>query len=362
MSNLGSLFLYFCIFIVSTFCFSLYRYNNRVVSGFGISMAILIPVVLSGFRYGVGTDYNNYYNIFNVVKQTNWGGITRRLAGFNGEVSFLYFSKCFLTFLSIKQYFGFLTFISLSIFVKALLEQYNKYDITICYYLYLTLYFGESLNNVRQYIALSIGFYALKYIFKKKIIKFTLAIIIASLFHVTSLIMLPLYLLWDHNNIEIKPVYMSVPVLFSGIIVLCWKKILYFLVLIKIFSRERVQIYLASPGTQNRDFVVKVFLLLVLIIFFKYFKKANRNMRVYIYMYMIATILGAIGFMVGYAKRVAVYFGLPSVVVVAAIKSYIAKPISSKIYKFIVLTCSWLYFTLNYYVLRHTYLIPYNWK
>ena len=71
MDNLSSLILYLCVFSITMAFSYLYQRvqnsdNKHRKCGYAF-LTILPLVCLHGFRFGVGTDFFNYYNIFKVL-------------------------------------------------------------------------------------------------------------------------------------------------------------------------------------------------------------------------------------------------------------------------------------------------------
>ena len=62
--------------------------------------------------------------------------------------------------------------------------------------IFYLLFYNDSLNAMRQYLALSIGFFGLQYIFERKFFRFIFWIFLASLFHVSGWILILYYPLW----------------------------------------------------------------------------------------------------------------------------------------------------------------------
>ena len=80
-----------------------------------------------------------------------------------------------------------------ALFVSTTLYRYSK-NIAFSFLILLTFrYFPYSMTALRQGLALAIVFYSTRFIFEKKIIKFALAIVIASFAHKSALFLLPLY-------------------------------------------------------------------------------------------------------------------------------------------------------------------------
>jgi len=317
---------------------------------------------MSGFRFNVGTDYANYYYIFQRVKSSNWESLTHGLVGYNGETNFLLFSKIFLQVLSVKQYFGLLTLITIGIVTIVLIRQYSsaQYDTTLIYFLYVFLFFPESLNNIRQYLALSVLMIGYKYIFNNHFWKYLVIVLIAMFFHISAIVALPIYFFWNHKSgREIKKIYFAIPIIAAVWFILNWRQVISFLVSHGIFSEGRMAIYQSSMATNNYTFFVKALLLVLFAFFFRYFYD-DRDVKLYIYLFAIGTILSGIGFFVGHLKRLGLYYEIPCIFIIPALSRFFVPERSRTLYKTIVIILTMTYFCLLYYVLKNSNMIPYQ--
>ena len=177
-------------------------YDRRTTNGFQISkvacacfLAALPPMFVSAVRYNVGTDY--------VV--TYYTGFYRILEGNKfDKFEYGYYLLCKLIQLFTKNVFWVFA-ITAIIFVgftyKAIYELSDNIVISIIMLL-LTRNFFISMNVVRQFIAISILTYAIKYIIKKDLKKYIIFILLAMSFHASSIIFLPIYFI---GKIKIPP-------------------------------------------------------------------------------------------------------------------------------------------------------------
>ena len=88
--------------------------------------------------------------------------------------------------------FAVFAFATLVIFLKVFYEQSADFAITYFMFMMLGLYF-QTYNTVRYYLALAIALYAMRYVLNKNIIKFVFWILLASLFHKSVLLTIPVY-------------------------------------------------------------------------------------------------------------------------------------------------------------------------
>ncbi|MDE6688175.1 MAG: EpsG family protein [Lachnospiraceae bacterium] len=161
-------------------------------------MAIFVLLVgASALRIYTGNDYQTYISHFHDIYRGNYV-VTER--GFNLVVTAVYgfFQKEY--YLVIFALFAFLT---VGVFLKALYDQSVDFPMSFFLFMMLGTYF-QTYNTVRYYFALAIVLYSMRYVLRKQYFRFLITILIASLFHKTALIVIPLYLLaairwkWQH--------------------------------------------------------------------------------------------------------------------------------------------------------------------
>ena len=150
-----------------------------------------VIVTIAGIRWETGADWTPYYNFFEY---------NERLTDFIEDPY------------QFEYGFGYLNYI-----VKNIFESYNvMLAIISCIVVvlkYTTLYqfspypllagvinfsnFNGDIFPVRQYIAIAICFFSIRYIIRENKVFFIMAILIATLFHVTALVfLLAYYLYW----------------------------------------------------------------------------------------------------------------------------------------------------------------------
>lgn len=155
--------------------------------------AHILLAVFSGFRYKVGVDYDNYISTF------NWDiGYSVNEPGFEFLINFL--TKIGAT----PQMMFFIMAVVTQYFVYQTFKKSNKgfWLATIVYYCFSTFYIA-SFNGSRQYVAIAIAIWALKFVYERKYIQYFTSVIIAALcFHFTVLIFIPVYfyLLQDYSR------------------------------------------------------------------------------------------------------------------------------------------------------------------
>ena len=157
----------------------------------------IVAAIFSGIRYKVGVDYDSYLRAYNDI-----------LVGFNSG----YFEFGNVLIIKLIDKIGGtyqLFFLIYSIVTSMLIYKYilffsKNYILSTIMYLFISIFYLASFNAVRQFLAIAIFFYALKYILKNEFIKYALLILIGSCFHKSIILLLPLYFILrrEFNNWE----------------------------------------------------------------------------------------------------------------------------------------------------------------
>lgn len=159
-----------------------------------IQLSWLILVVVAGTRYETGADWVGYIKYLDQVAPLG-KFITTGQTGGDVGFEFGYFLFCALLKqlgLGFQWLIFFVTLFNVSLITKAL-KNYTHYVVWGLFVYYSLLYITVEFSLIRQAIAASICFYSYKFIEERKLGKFLLLVIIASSFHRSAIIMLPLY-------------------------------------------------------------------------------------------------------------------------------------------------------------------------
>ena len=147
-------------------------------------------ILISGLRYGIGTDYLMYKSFYFDINLPNAAKVE---IGFKVLILIA-------NFLFKEKYWLFFTLCScISIVPIYLLFKKKSNNPALSFLIFISLgFYTLSFNMVRQFIALSFCMIAIPEIEHKNLIKYSFLILVASFFHITSLIMLPMYL-WGNK-------------------------------------------------------------------------------------------------------------------------------------------------------------------
>ncbi|MEY8480577.1 EpsG family protein [Lachnospiraceae bacterium 48-21] len=359
MGNIMSLFFYICIFMLASAHFSLYRYKQKTIRTYGLFMAVLIPSLMSGMRYQVGTDYGNYDYIFTLVRSSTWKQLFSRGYLDVWEPGFKFLVKLLSGIGSNKFIFGMLCFIPLSLIVWQLVHNYSEYHLTTVYTFFLFFVFPMSLNLVRQFFAVAIVFAGMEYIFQKKIWKYIAFCFLAVLFHASALLAVVACFLWDYKKEEVNKK-------FTGIILLCFVIFInvynyiikYIAGFITFFNKYE---YLGINSMRmNRDLYVKILILLVLFLFIKYIKQLNNRYMFFVVLYALAVIIGFTGFTTPFFKRSTLYFEFPIILLLGNLPEIFSGKANKHIARGLVCILGIAYFILVCMIIGDGNVFPYR--
>ncbi|WP_053373003.1 EpsG family protein [Paenibacillus sp. FJAT-27812] len=259
-------------------------FNNRR-SIFIIIALIQMYLILALKNISVGTDTINYYLGFSIIRDLDWievFDLGRNNLVFNYERGFILLTKIISIFTDDFQvYYGVLYFIIMFLIYKFI----KKYAIMpfLSIYLFISLgFYNFTFSGIRQAIAISVILFSYKYIINRKIVKFSICVIIAALFHKSAIIFLPAYFLYFFT---ITPII----------------AILYFVILIVLFIFRIEIFHLITPlvgyeesiETTNAYTLLIILLLTFTIGLFFYNKviRKNENNKVIFNLIAIASLL-----------------------------------------------------------------------
>ena len=167
-----------------------------------LSAIIILPSILAGMRDNdIGTDISYYAE--KVFYSSN-----KEPDSMNGEIDSAFYILSYISHF-ISNRFGFFLFLIeawiLSFYCFALHLMRKHLSITIAITMFMLLNYNQSLNIMRQYMALSVLLCCLAYLLKKEYRKSIFFFILAYLCHSTSIIAFIFYILyWGYSKFSYK--------------------------------------------------------------------------------------------------------------------------------------------------------------
>jgi hypothetical protein len=357
MNNLCSLILYIAVFAISAVLIDLgLKRKNKLQ----IILGIIITATLSGLRYMVGTDYNGYVSIYNSFAKTSF--ITYLETIFHQPEIGIYFISRLSKYLCNGPLLVFLltSFITIIFFVLAI-KNLNPKHRGIVFFILLTTILPTSFNTIRQMVAVSIFLYAVNFIFTKKPIKYIFWVIVASLFHISALVLIPLVLIpYIIRPGVFRNRFLFITVITFCTVVTCLAIPFIFEFITKFGIFEKYSIYEGYVGYgDNNTFYLKAALFAIILIFYKYFKQIS-YINYFVIFAAIDVAISSIGFESAYLKRMALYFSFALPILLTCIID-VFDDVKGQIFtSTVIVLYGFLFFYISYYVLLQANIIPYR--
>ena len=159
-----------------------------------VGIVSLVLILFSALRsVDVGQDTSVYVERFKIISESSWKQLVDLKDVVDFEIGYIIFNKV-ISIISANEHI-FLLIVSSIIIVSTSLYVYRKSDIVwLSLFLFVALgFFGETMNIMRQMIAIAILLPSIKFIEERNIFKFTILVAIASLFHLTAFSFLIIY-------------------------------------------------------------------------------------------------------------------------------------------------------------------------
>ena len=185
---------YYCVLgyivLIITLCY--WARGKRIVAGdhginkeaLFLTLIAIVLVLVSGLRYRVGTDYAAYminYEGYKVLKFQSFG--CRVIAIIASWIKDDY-----------STWFFLMALLTIGLCVYAIANKKEYWQLAVILYLFMG-YWHFSFNIVKQSMAMAIILACQDCLLKRHLIKWTIACLVASLFHVSAVIMIPIYFL-----------------------------------------------------------------------------------------------------------------------------------------------------------------------
>ncbi len=166
------------------------EYKYKKITRYGFVFVSLVMILMAGIRDGVGYDFESYNNIYKMIKSN-----TLKSANISVEPAYFLMNKICFNFQSV-------IFLSALIGVGIKILMINKYSDNklISLIMYFTgVFIMYDMGVIRQGMSIAIALISIQYIEERNFVKFLFTIIIASLFHISILVFIPLYFISDQN-------------------------------------------------------------------------------------------------------------------------------------------------------------------
>ncbi len=343
----------FSVTILSSYFASFFKKRKKKIPYWLLKIAaIIIPALLAGFRgNNVGTDVSSYLVEDYRLAVASDSPIDYLASGY-GEPLFL-----LLIYSAVKLFANF----NVVLFVIQLLIMILTYKacedfedsnggvpVFLSYAFFLFIYYNQTLNLLRQSIALSIALLSYRYLVKNKNVPFLLLTVLACLFHKTALIML---LVWVIYKLQQKMKYAELIItVMALLVVLFFDQIISAGVYFGFLSRR--YLYYIESGNVDVSLAYIGLSLLIIIGIIIYRKKLilrSKDNSLYIFMNLINVILLLLSFKYNSAIRLTYFFGYVNVLLVPQIVQILIEHRRRKIKRFAIIVYTIYFVSLSFY-------------
>lgn len=167
-------------------------------------LIFLIFFVFSAVRFDVGFDFNTYYEVIsnpNHIEYYRFGIVDRALIDVSRILGFEQFY-----FIATSLIINYLIF-------KTLLKYSSNFFISALIFFAVPIFYFYSFSIIRQFVAIAIVFYSIRYVIDKKLLFFIGTIIMASIFHASALVTFPIYFIGSKRFSNGLLFFMSISVI-----------------------------------------------------------------------------------------------------------------------------------------------------
>ena len=316
-SKFGTIVLY--LFIVFGGVWFSYLAEKSEKKKLYIFFAYLIITIPQAFRYMVGIDYRNSYEL--ATEFGRFTDVTKAIA-YRSSTETAY---KIIMFYSVKIFsspfwgYSLYSFLTQLFVLKGIWNWKLNISPSVVTFIYLCTFYWRTYNLIRQSLAVAIVFFALVYLYNKRIVRYIILVLIASLFHKSAIVgigFLLFYIRPRQNDVSkrsymiyyyISLVVPIVAMIFSDVLI---NKI----VNLSIFSSYEVY---TDYDSRNIS-VYHLFLWTSQLVLYFYFRKQkyndeNRDLSIVVLDKAIVCdyIFSILSYSIGFASRIGLYFTLP---------------------------------------------------
>ena len=351
-----SLIFYISIFLASAV---LMRIGQKRKNRLFLLISLLIPILASGLRYNVGTDFKNYENIYN--------GIVPNL-DLKGYMTYgptelgIYFISNIGIALNFDSWFMFTAFSALTILpVYYGIKNFNLKHPSTAYLLYLLVIFPVSFNAVRQLAAMSMVFLSVSLLYKRKNIAAIVPFIAATLMHKSSLILvifLPIILLFIHKTtFKFREIFSMFVI---GVAVLLSGSVIFSTFIQSSILSDYSQYASTSNAAAGSILILKIVIFSVFLVFTIMGKLQKLEYsRLFVAMSFLEIAMLVIGLSSVDISRFAMYFSVFSLLFIPSMTEVFTRQVQRPILLLVSLYGLIMFF-MQYFVLKGSDIFPYQ--
>lgn len=305
------------LFLTVSFSYLASKSNNSKLAKIYIFIVILLLTCVAGFRgETVGIDTHRYLE---VIENIEYYIGTYRIKP--TEMGYVYYVIFLTTIIKNPQIVLFTSaLITNSLIILRLWSYRQQIVFSFAVFLYVSMYFILTLNTMRQWIAISLVFFGIKYLFREKYFKFFLLGIVASTFHTSaliSLILIPIFIFYKRrNSLKSRKLLLAAIILSPVIISIS-------IIVLKSTAVTQYEHYFRNPELDlSLSWLVRVLIVLFIILFINpkslvnninlntNIQKSIEFYRIIRFIVVLGLLVRSMGLFYEYTARAGLYFSI----------------------------------------------------
>lgn len=299
-------------------------------------------LIVSALRsVNIGNDTDTYHYIFNISTYTSFNDFIEMNAH-RWEKGFLAFTKLISSISDNPQVLIAISSIISLFFVGRFIYLYSKKP-ALSVFLFITMrFYFFFMSNIRQSIALGLILFSYDFIKKKKIIPFSIVILIAAQFHSTAIVFFLAYFI---DKIKYSKKYLIGSVLITGLIFIEFDSFMKIILTVspdKYMNYVNTSYYIDATNVANVANFATTLAVLFLSYMFKYYKNSDKS-EISFYYLLVAVCLGLLSIKFGMLSRIQHYFYIFSIVLIPNMMTKSNDKYTKLITGFIIVICFFLY-------------------
>lgn len=355
--NILDLFLYLGCFLLSSIFISIgIKRSFKLFTVIGLS----IPIAVASLRYYVGTDYGTYLYIHELLSNLNFFEYLS-LEDNNIEPGYYALIQV-VNLIGLESWFSLAVSSAITIIVAYIaIKKLAPQSTAIAFFLYLTILLPFTFNGVRQGIAMSLIMLALSYALTSKPVKYTFSVLLASMFHLSALLMLPLYFIRKFTagkKLDGTFALLVIMVISIGV------SLLLPVLLPAMSSLPIIGDYMhydgRSPGLGVVDIAFKLVTVLIVVVTFKRASASDSNMKTFAFLAMLELASISLSSISSVFIRISYYLSIAGILYLSNLPKLATSARWKILTKALLVLFGVAVFTVTYYLAGYSEIFPYK--
>lgn len=319
-----------------------------------VSIVSVQLIILSSFRSSlVGSDTINYINRFLIIAATEWKNVPYLSDLVDFENGFILMNKL-IGSISTNQVF-FLAVNSLVIIIPLSIYIYKKStSVWLSFFIFIGLgFWGDSMNILRQMLALVVLVRSLQYVEKKQLFRFVIAVLIASTLHISAIAFFVVYPL---SYIRINRTYLIGVLIASVATYLVADKIIIFLL-----SVLGYQYHFARIGTSSGGGMLLMLMMFAFVALYARDEaiEKHKDFDLYLHLLFVGILLNILAINFALAGRAMIYFTIHNIILIPKVLDSIYRPFDKYVGTIIVVIGVLYFYLFRLLVVDVSGVVPY---